>query len=304
VTCALPSLPCEAGAITKHCPDCDQHLPPSSFSLNRHGNPRPQCRPCRSARESARYAMKKQAEAEGKPHWMIEREMKRAAEPAWKRAHRDRINRDREARKLAADHERDRQQTDGDPKVCKGCEATLPISDFVSKTSGKPHSYCRPCQATKARERYYRKLGREVPATAARTLTPEQLREIDTRSAHLLSLLDGTASGERLETQQEWEAVAMELSKLWLRSGEKECISCLEKVSSEKMHPPGPGNSYPNHCHSCAEAAHEQNSIATYGAPPGHRLIPLNDGTEIIIAELARRHREREATYRLSRYQR
>lgn len=281
MTCAPPSL---LPGAAKHCPDCDQSLPLTSFSLNRHGNPRPQCRPCRSKRESARYAAKATAE--------IER--RRAAQPAWKRAHRERLHRDREARKTAAAYERAERETSG-MKVCGGCQTAVPLDRFPRKGSGKRHNLCRPCHSAEARQRYHRKLGRTTSGAPRGTISPERRRELEERTNRLVGLLMGTADGERIETQEGWETVVAELHKLWRQGGARECVSCKEAVLPERMHPPGPANSRPHHCHPCADRDYLSASLDTYGALPTPRPIPLRDGSTITIGQLAGQHRAREA---------
>lgn len=201
---------------TKHCPACNQHLPLDAFSLNQHGNPRRQCRPCRSAIESARYATK-------------------ANRPAWKVDHIERQKREREARRAAREYRR---------------------------------------------------------------------REMLARIDELAPLVSGASEGGPINDEEGREAVMSELQKLWLQSGDKQCAACGELVSPASMLPPGPANFYPDHCRPCARQAHEQHSLAVFGTLPEPRRLPLRDGTTITLAELASRHREREAERRALRRRR
>jgi hypothetical protein len=162
-----------------------------------------------------------------------------------------------------------------------------------SRTRNRPVSAPRPRQTAerqrKATERQLKTLKRE------RELLERQ-RHATERVAHLTALLMGTSPGERINSEQGWDAATSELRKLWMESGEKECVSCKAVVPPSAMLPPGPANFYPGKCRSCARAEYIESHWRVYGrAPDGPRLIPMRDGTSITVAELARRHRQRSS---------
>ena len=204
---------------------------------------------------------------------------RRARRPAWRKAHADRINREREARATSREYRRAQSEANrGAGKPCRLCKQTLPLSAF-----GFGSSRCKPCLAAAARGRYQRKRAR-----SQRNGTTSE------RIAHLTSLLMGTNPDERISTDEGWNMTQAELDRLWLTSGDKECVSCKAVVPPSALPPPGPANFYPGHCRPCAHAEYRRHSLRVFGTyPEGAPLIPMLDGTSITVAELARRHRNR-----------
>jgi len=271
------------------------------------------------------WAEKRKAEA---------RAARRAALAPHQRQHLERQEREREARVVSKEHrkaQRDTQLAAEPHKTCNACSQSLPLSAFEvkDKAKGTLRGTCGDCRkaATAAqrraeraalndeerekanaaiRDRYHRaKSGtargpqrrkqwtRRDPGTAA-----AEAEEV----VHLSSLLLGTHPSERLTTEGEWAAVTSKLHQLWLRSGDKVCTFCGRLVPPTAMLPPGPANFYPGKCQSCASTEALANHLRVTGRPfEGPRPIPMRDGTSITIAELARRHRERERERRLNR---
>lgn len=262
MTSALSSLPLDSGA-TKACAKCGETKPVPAFERLSAGHHRGTCKACRVACSVAR---RQQARAAWKET------------PAYK-AHLERKQREREAREAAKEYARAQREAER--------EATWQAEREVA----------RAADAARRRKRADRKRG-----IGLRPPSPERRQEIAARVEHLVALLNGCKQRERIATDEGWESVSSELQKLWLQSGEKECVSCRQMVPPERMLPPGPGNSHPGYCRSCAAEAYERYRKDTFGPLPGGRRIPMRDGTTISIGELAHRHRERAATYRLTRF--
>lgn len=225
---------------------------------------------------------------------------RRAARPAWRNAHFDRQARECEARTTAKEYgraQREAARSEG-TKHCSGCDRTLPVGDFSRhKRWGLQHR-CKPCMAEAARASYHRRLGQSGTGVPRGSISPDGQRKAAERIAHLTALLHGTAKGERISSQDGWEATMAELHTLWSQSGDKECVSCKAMVPPSAMLPPGPANFYPGHCRSCARIVSEGSHRAAYGPPIGPLQGPpkllLRDNSRVTIAELARRCRERE----------
>ena len=198
---------------------------------------------------------------------------KRNARAAWKetpayRAHVERQEREREAREARKAYAREQREA-----AQRAERAAVEAADEARR-----------------RKREQRKRG-----IRKRPLTAEKQREVAGEVDRLVSLMLGTHPTERINDQSTWEATTTALRKLWLQSGDKVCISCHRVVLPTAMLPPGPGNSYPGKCNSCATAACHENIRRVTGRPPeGPRPISMRDGSVITIAEFARRVRERQ----------
>lgn len=283
-----------SGEITRRCAGCGETLPLSSYSLNQHGNPRAHCRPGRSDLEKARYPVRI------------------ASRPAWQRAHAERQRREREARDIRRVYSAAKRIAEAAPippeslspsqqtphhKRCSRCAQTLPLLQFRLAANAKPESRCKPCKVEAVRECKQRK--RWAPGSSAliQRDDPEIRRQLAERVDHLAALLMGTAASERINSQERWESVTDELQNLWSRSDRRVCVGCAQSVPPQQMRPPGPANFYSGKCNACARAEREESVRRTYGpliGPlRGPRRIPMRDGTTITVAELARRHRER-----------
>ena len=198
---------------------------------------------------------------------------KRDARAAWKetpayRAHVERQEREREAREARKVYAREQREA-----AQRAESAALEAAEEARR-----------------RKREQRKRG-----VRKRPLTAEKQREVATEVDRLVSLLMGTHPAERINDQTTWEATTTALRKLWLQSGDRVCTSCHRVVPPTAMLPPGPGNSYPGKCNSCATAECHENTLRGTGRRfEGPRPIPMRDGSIITIAEFARRVRERQ----------
>jgi hypothetical protein len=231
----------------------------------------------------------------------IEQAARRAARPAWHNAHADRVNRELDARRTSREYRKAQREAEiaaAGTKHCNGCDRTLPLTAFGTHKRQGHQSRCKPCQSAACRANYHRKLGRTGTGTPRGSVSPEQRRKASERIAHLTSLLLGTNPNERIDTQEGWDVTTAELQKLWLQAGDKECAACKQTVPPSAMRPPGLANFYPGHCRSCAKVAYEASHRATFGPLVGPLEGPpkmlMRDGSRITVAELARRHRERE----------
>lgn len=198
---------------------------------------------------------------------------KRNARAAWKqtpayRAHVERQQREREAKEARKAYAREQRE------AAQRAESAA----------------VEAAEEARRRKREQRKRG-----VRKRPLTAERQREIAAEVDRLVSLLMGTHPTGRINDQTTWEVTTTALRKLWLQSGEKVCISCHRVVAPAAILPPGPGNSYPGKCNSCAEAESRLNSFrVTRRGSEGPPLIPIRDGTAITVAEFARRVRDRQ----------
>jgi hypothetical protein len=148
----------------------------------------------------------------------------------------------------------------------------------------------RAAEIARRRKRQERKRG-----IRQRPLSPERQREVAAAIPQLIALLMGTSPRERICDQQSWEAAANQLRQLWLQSGDKVCVACKATVPPSSLLPPGPATFYPGKCQRCAAAVYGEHHRSVFGSEPqGPRSIAMLDGSRITIAELARRHRERE----------
>jgi hypothetical protein len=218
----------------------------------------------------------------------------------WRKAHADRVNRERQARETAKVYraeQRQRARDSEEQKQCTRCLRTLPLSSF-SRMGDRLRSACKQCDAAECRRRRRRAQGKTGSGFPRGTVSPERRREAAERIAHLVSLLNGSASGERIDNEHAWEVTVAELQRLWLQSGDKECASCSAVVPPTEMRPPGPASFYPGQCRKCAHTAWEASHRATYGpliGPlRGAPRLRMKDGTFITVASFARRVRERE----------
>jgi hypothetical protein len=252
---------------------------------------------------------------------------RRAARPAWKNAHNDRLARERQARQIAKEY---RQSLRPEGKQCKDCGEVKPLDAFEMHPSGTPRATCRDCRANLKAERRreaasvakaQREAAKEAEQAAAREaalarrrkredyrkgirkrpISPDRQREAAERIAHLTSLLMGTNPTERITSEQGWDMTTSELQRLWHQSGDKECVSCKVVVPPSAMLPPGPANFYPGRCRTCAAAQAREVHWIMFGKEPAAPLIPMLDGSSITVATLARRVREREQSYRSNR---
>ena len=279
---ACVSLPPAQGA-TKPCRQCGEVLPLSRFPFNRHGNPHPDCHPCT-------YETRKAA---------------RASRPAWQNAHADWLAREQEARRIAKEYrqaQREAERVAEGTKKCPGCLEALPLDAFPVHKGGKRQARCKPCWNAYIRARYHKKMGRSGSGAAKGSISPERKREAAERIAHLVSQLHGTDPSQRICSQEGWDMAVSELQRLWLQSGDKECVACKATVPPSAIRPPGPANFYTGKCNDCAHLAWEANHRATYGpliGPlPGPPKLRMKDGTSITVAQFARRVREREQAHR------
>ena len=213
---------------------------------------------------------------------------RRAARAPWQNAHADRVNREREARRVAKEY-REKHRT----KECPGCKKTLPLDAFTFGT-GRVTSRCHPCRNADNRAAYHRKLGRKGTGTPRGTISPERRRQNAERIARFSAVLQGTAGTERISTEAGWESTTAELQRLWAQSGDKECVSCKATVPPSAMLPPGPANFYPGKCNRCVSEECRERHLRMFGCFPSAPLIPMRDGTATTVAEFARRVRERE----------
>ena len=246
----------------RQCRQCGQTLPAAAFELLPSGGLRSICRDCRTAQKVARKRAARAAYQQT-PEYQAELERRRLE--------REQRQEDREATK--AERERARLTAEEAERTA-ACEAAI----------------------ARRRKREARKRG-----IGLRPLSAEQQREVAERIPHLVALLTGTSDfRHRISDQQTWEATASELKRLWLQSGDKECKSCGAVVSAAAMRPPGPANFYPGKCNSCASAEHLADHRRVFGGElEGPRRIAMLDGPSITVAQLARRHRDRERAYRL-----
>jgi hypothetical protein len=256
---------------------------------------------------------------------------RRAARAPWQNAHVDRINREREARRISKEFRQAEREAEGAArKSCSACGQSLPLDSFSPAFRDRPTARCKACVAAATRDRYHRDLDkarsrtRNRPARTERPLRAserprrtteereqraaerqrianerarkqaERHREAAERVTQLTALLMGTSPGQRITTEQGWDVAASELRRLWLESGDKVCIQCKAVVPPSAMLPPGPANFYPGKCRSCASAESRAHSERVFGPYIGPRPILLRDGSTITLAEFARRHRERE----------
>ena len=243
------------------CKDCGDLKPPSAFELLPSGSLRGSCRDCRSAQKVDR---KREARAARKLTPEYQAELVR--------------------RELEREQRREERQAAKDQELAK-----LQAAKEVEWAA------VRAAELERRRKRMERKRG-----VRRRALSPEKLQEIAKRIPQLVSLLMGTNPGARIADQQSWEAIASELRQLWPQSGGKVCETCKATVSPSAMRPPGPANFYPGQCNRCARKAHLQDHRRVFGREPeGPRPIAMLDGSTLTIADLARRHRERERAHRL-----
>jgi hypothetical protein len=256
---------------------------------------------------------------------------RRAARPAWRNAHSDRLAREVEARRIAKEYRQAQRLAARSvtTKQCSACGESLPLDSFSPAHRDRATARCKPCSAAVTRKRYHGDLEKARSRTRNRPVDPERQRKAAERQrkaaedrerkaaerqrkvtererkaaeriAHLAALLSGAVvSGQRISSAGGWDMADAELRKLWARSGDKQCVSCNAVVPPSAMLPPGPANFYPGHCRSCATAACNANTLRVTGKPPpGPRLIPMKDGTAITIAEFACRVRERSLGHR------
>lgn len=255
---------------------------------------------------------------------------RRAARPAWETAHFDRLARERQARQTTAEYHKLQRETRraADSRQCVKCEEQKPLSAFEAHSNGNLRSTCRDCRAARKAElrapaqalaKEQREAAKEAEREAAareeelrrrkrvdrargirkQPLSPEKQQEAAERISYLTGLLLGTNPHQRIHTEQGWEMTTSELQKLWLHSGDKECASCEKIVPAAAMLPPGPANFYPNKCRDCAAAEYREQHLQHFGRPHrGAPRIPMLDGTSITVAELARRFRARQQSYR------
>lgn len=240
---------------------------------------------------------------------------RRAAMPAHLRHHIERRNREREARAQRKAYRQAQAEAAvaAEPrKTCTGCKQSLPLSAFhVRKKSGKPIARCKPCHSAQALACYYARTGRPGDATGVRSGRPSasaaRRAEVAATWAAYHSLrLEGLIPSDPVVDEEDWELTTQAVRQGWERGGDKECIGCKQTVPPSAMLPPGPGNFYPGRCQPCARLARREGHFRVFGSYPAEtpRLIPMRDGTEITIGELARRHRERTARRRATRYAR
>jgi hypothetical protein len=153
-------------------------------------------------------------------------------------------------------------------------------------------------QRRAAERRTHKVEERSKAAQKRQAKATERQRIAAERIARLTSILMGTHPEERITSEERWNMATSELQSLWLRSGDKECVSCRTVVPPTAMHPPGPANFYPGKCRSCARMEREESLRRTFGPLIGPlwgpRKIPMKDGTSITVAEFARRVRERK----------
>jgi len=240
----------------RYCPGCEKTLPVTEFYNHPRSGLYVHCRPCNSAANRARYREV--------------REQKLAAMEPWERENVERRQREQEARQRANAAKREERD------ALKAVKEAQRAED----------------EACKAAAKHRRKYGPARP----RAVSLERERLNAERVAYLVALLSGTTRDHRISTDEQWDMIATELSKLWLQSGDKACTACGQDVPAAQMHAPGPANFYPGKCKPCVRSEYERRTIATYGCLPTPRMLPMLDGTEITIGELARRHRAREAT--------
>jgi hypothetical protein len=248
----------------KLCSGCHKTLPLDAFEVLPSGGLRGTCRDCRAALKAASKRRAREAR-KAAPEYQAELESKA---------------REREERKAAteASNARAREEREAEREA----EAAA----------------ARAAAEVRRRKRRDRQRG-----IRQRPLSPERRREVEARASHLVSLLMGTNPHERIKSEQGWDSATAELQRLWAQTGDKKCVSCKATVPPSAMLPPGPGNSYPGKCQKCAHAESIAHHVRMFGRlPDGPRLMPMRDGTAITVAELARRHREREATDRVQRY--
>lgn len=251
---------------------------------------------------------------------------RRANRAPWQNAHADRVHREREARRVSKEY-REAQRVAEGTKPCTSCGQALPLDQFSPSFRDRPTARCKPCSAAATRARYHADLTKARNRTRNRPVDPERERKAAERErraserlqrlsddrqrktderrrlaaeriAQLSALLRGTAEGPRISSEEQWDVTTSELHRLWLQTGDKECVSCKAIVPPTAILPPGPANFYPGKCHSCAEADVRENTLKVTGRPCEPALVPLLDGTSITLAEFARRHREREQGYR------
>ena len=228
--------------------------------------------------------------------------LQRAARPAWRNEHLDRLARERNARRVTREY-RPAQGEAESTKRCTKCHQTLPLEAFrVRRKTGVREARCNPCLSEEARAAYYKRIGQPNSGGARGTISPARRRKAVERIARLAAQLNGTGPLERINSEDDWHMAASELRKLWLQSGDKECVLCMATVPPTAMLPPGPGNFYTGKCQSCAAKEYRESCLrAGYGEPEGLLTIHLKDGSTITVSELARRHRQRELERTASR---
>lgn len=248
----------------KECNQCGASLPLAAFEVLPSGSRRGTCKRCRMEAKNANKRVARAARRET-PEYQAELERKRR-ERAAKQAEREEAN----AAALEAELAKQEEEREGE------------LAAFIARR----------------RKRVERQRG-----ARQRPVSPEQQRENVEEVERLSAQLVGLDPHKRITGEGEWNETVNKLQKLWLQSGDKRCVSCKQTVLPSAMLPPGPANFYPGRCHRCAEAECYENSRRVTGRDPeGPRRIPMRDGTTITIAELARRHRERERGYRFKRF--
>lgn len=308
----------EAAQPVKVCVGCKQELPLSSYSTKGAGKFNSRCRPCHSAKVAAHKRAKRAALTPA------ELEAKRAAERAeyYSRTGREgetglSLDERAEARlRKAAERaaeiasrmaERATERARSREREAAERAAVLALrlaerQSYATATEAERQAQAALREAAKAAERaeaLARHLGKRKAKVAAKA--ERKRRKVAERAAYLIALLNGTDAGERINDAETWDRVTAELRTLWLKSGDKECVSCKETVPPTAIHPPGPANSYEGQCHSCADASYEANLARLGIAREGPRLLRLKDGSTITVAALARRHRERDRGRRFAR---
>lgn len=241
---------------------------------------RKQCRECGETKPATAFELLPSGGLRG-----ICRDCRTATKSARKRAARATLEHQAELQRKARERELQREERE----AAKAAER-----EELQAAKEAEWAALRAAEEARRRKRLERKRG-----VRQRTLSPERLQEVAKEVARLSSLLLGTNPRQRISDQQTWEATSTALQKLWLQSGDKECVACKATVPASAMLPPGPANFYPGKCQRCATAECHANQLRVTGRPPeGPRLIPMKDGTSITVAELARRCRERERTRR------
>lgn len=209
------------------------------------------------------------------------------------KAHQERQAREREAKRLARETKAARR------------EAVLALRQ-PNEGASSPSQLAGQRERSRnyQRRRVFERTGR-WPVPRAEMLAAKRKEAVE-RINLLTAKLNGTLPAERIDSEEDWAMTASELAKLWPQSGDKVCGTCGETVPPSTMLPPLPGNFYQGKCNPCAREAWEAGRRATYGPVIGPleepRRIPLRDGTLITVGQLAARHRERQARYRVTRW--
>jgi hypothetical protein len=97
---------------------------------------------------------------------------RRAARPAWRNAHSDRLAREVEARRIAKEYRAEQRKTASAHKHCRDCDQTKPVSAFELLPSGGLRGICRDCRTAQ-------KVAQKHRARAAKRESPEHQAELE-----------------------------------------------------------------------------------------------------------------------------